>query len=117
MNKLTQWERQVGRRISLRDLSVFVAVAKCGSMTKAAVELGVSTPSISEVVADLEHAVGVRLFDRGRNGVTATPYGVVLLRRGAAAFDELRQGVVEIERLSDPTTGEVNIGCPESIAT
>jgi DNA-binding transcriptional LysR family regulator len=59
----------------------------------------------------------VKLLDRSPRGVVTTAYGQALLRRGGAAFDELRQGINEIELLSDPAAGEVNIGCPESIAT
>ena len=117
MPRIVQWERQIGRRLRLRDLFVFFTVAKCGSMAKAAVELGVSTPSVSEVIADLEHALGVRLLDRTTRGVVATLYGHALLKRGGAAFDELRQAINEIELLSDPTAGEVSVGCPESIAS
>jgi DNA-binding transcriptional LysR family regulator len=39
-----------------------------------------------------------------------------LLARGRAAFDELRQGVRDVELLSEPDAGEVRIGCPEFIA-
>ncbi len=116
MPRITQWERQIGRRLRLRDLSVFFTVLESGSMAKAADRLGVSTPSISNTIADLEHALGVRLLDRSTKGVLATPYGQALLVRGRAAFDELRQGIREIEAISDPTSGEVRIGCPESIA-
>jgi DNA-binding transcriptional LysR family regulator len=117
MTKIVQWESQIGRRLRLRDLFVFFTVLKSGSMARAAAELGVATPSVSEVIADLEHALGVRLLDRSPRGVHATPFGEALLRRGGAAFDELRQGINEIELLSDPAAGEVNLGCPESIAT
>lgn len=117
MAKIVQWESQIGRRLRLRDLFVFFTVLKSGSMARAAAELGVATPSVSEVIGDLEHALGVRLLDRSPRGVHATPYGQALLRRGSAAFDELRQGINEIELLSDPGAGEVNLGCPESIAT
>ncbi|MFZ3353504.1 MAG: LysR family transcriptional regulator [Xanthobacteraceae bacterium] len=117
MPKIVQWERQIGRRLRLRDLFVFSTVVKCGSMAKAAGELGVSTPSVSEVIADLEHALGVRLLDRTTRGVVATLYGQALLKHGGAAFDELRQAVNEIELLSDPTAGEVSVGCPESVAS
>jgi len=110
------WERQIGRRLRLRDLHVFSLVVRLGSMAKAAQELGVSQPAISEVIADLEHALGVRLLDRGRQGVTPTVYGAALERRNVAVFDELKQGIKDIEFLSDPTAGEVRIGCPESIS-
>ena len=65
---LMQWERQIGRRLRLRDLFVFFTVVEYGSMAKAADKLGVSTPSISEVIASLEHALGVRLLDRTPKG-------------------------------------------------
>jgi DNA-binding transcriptional LysR family regulator len=116
MPRLVQWEQQIGRRLRLRDLFVFFTVLEYGSMAKAAAKLGVSTPSISEVIAGLEHALGVRLLDRTPKGVVATPYGEALLARGQAAFDELRQGIRDIEFIADPDAGELRIGCPESIA-
>src|ERR1700704_6296548 len=116
MTRLVQWEQQIGRRVRLRDLFVFFTVVEYGSMAKAGVKLGVSTPSVSEVIADLEHALGVRLLDRTPKGVAVTPYGKALLARGRAAFDELRQGIRDIEFIADPRAGELRIGCPESIA-
>ena len=44
------------------------------------------------------------------------PYGDALLARGRAAFDELRQGIRDIEFIADPEAGELRIGCPELIA-
>lgn len=116
MSRITHWERHIGRRLRLRDLFVFFTVVECGSMARAAQQLGVSTPSISDVIAGLEHALGVRLLDRSSKGVTTTKYGQALLARGRAAFDELRQGIRDIESISDPASGEVRIGCPESLA-
>lgn len=110
------WDSQLGRRIRLRDLHVFATTVRVGSMTKAAKELGVSQPAVSEVIAELEHTLGVHLLDRTPRGVEPTMYGSALLRRSTAAFDELRQGIKDIEFLSDPTAGELRIGCPESIA-
>src|SRR6267378_2727974 len=110
------WEKQIGKRLRLRDLHVFSTVVRLGSMGKAALELGVSQPAVSEVIADLEHAVGVRLFDRTPRGVETTAEGSSLERHVLAAFDELKQGIKDIEFLSDPTIGEVRIGCPESIS-
>jgi DNA-binding transcriptional LysR family regulator len=109
-------DSQISRRLRLRDLHVFAAAARLGSMAKAASELGVTQPAVSEVIAGLEHALGVRLLDRTRRGVQPTPFGTALLKRSVAAFDELRQGIRDIEFLSDPTVGELRIACPESIA-
>ena len=68
------------------------------------------------MIAELEHMLEVQLLDRTPRGVEPTVYGSALLRRSIAAFDELRQGIKDIEFLSDPTAGELRIGCPESIA-
>lgn len=110
------WENQIGRRLRFRDLHVFFTVVRHGSMAKAAAQLGVAAPTISEVIADLEHAVGVRLLERGPKGAVLTLYGRAFLKRGTAAFDELKQGIRDIEFLSDPAVGEVRLGCDESIA-
>jgi DNA-binding transcriptional LysR family regulator len=115
MAKAIEWDRQIGRRLRLRDLFVFLTVAEIGSMGRAAAKLGVATPSISEVIAGLEHAVGARLLDRSPKGVVTTPYGEALLARIRAAFDELRQGIRDIEFIGDAQAGELRIGCPESI--
>src|SRR5712691_9169771 len=103
MSKPIDWENRIGRRLRLRDLHVFFSVVQRGSMAKAATYLGVSQPAVSEAIADLEHALGVRLFDRTPQGVEATMYGRALLKRGRVAFDELKQGINEIEFLADPT--------------
>jgi DNA-binding transcriptional LysR family regulator len=116
MARKIDWENQIGRRLSLRDLHVLFTVVQRGSMAKAAAQLGVSQPAVSEVIADLEHALGVRLLDRSPQGVEPTMYGRALLKRSTVAFDELKQGIREIEFLSDPTTGELRIGCPGSLA-
>ena len=115
MARKIDWDVQIGRRLKMRDLHVFLTVAQCGSMAKAAVQLGVSQPAVSEVIADLEHALGVRLLDRSRQGIQPTMYGRAMIERSRAAFDELKQGIATLEFLADPTVGTVRIGCAESL--
>jgi DNA-binding transcriptional LysR family regulator len=64
----------------------------------------------------LEGALGIKLLDRGRRGVVPTPYGLALAKRGVAIFNDLRQGVLDIDFLSDPTKGEIRIGATEPVA-
>jgi DNA-binding transcriptional LysR family regulator len=116
MAKIVDWDRHIGRRLRLRDMHVFFVVVQTGSLAKAAAQLNVSQPAVSQLIADMEHALGVKLFDRSSRGVTLTNYGRTFLTRGRAAFDELKQGIREIEFLSDPNSGEVKFGCPEGIA-
>jgi DNA-binding transcriptional LysR family regulator len=105
-----QWTDRIGRRVKLRDLHILLAVAQSGSLSRAAERLAISYPVVSRTISDLEHALGVRLFDRGAMGVEPTMYGRAFLDCGTAVFDELRQGVQRIEFLSDPTVGELRIG-------
>jgi DNA-binding transcriptional LysR family regulator len=116
MTRAIDWESRIGRRVRLRDLHVLSAVAELGSMVKGAAHLGVSQPVVSQAIADLEAAIGHRLLDRNSRGVEPTPYGRALLKHGQMAFDDLRQGIREIEHLANPEAGEVWIGCPESLA-
>ena len=103
MQKSVDWDARIGRRVRLRELHILLIVVQSGSMAKAAEHLGISQPAVSEAIADLEAALNVRLLDRSRRGVEPTAYGGALLKYGRAAFDELRQGIKEIEFLSDPT--------------
>jgi DNA-binding transcriptional LysR family regulator len=109
------WESRIGRRLRLRDLHILSTVVQWGSMAKAASHLAMSQPAVSEAIASLEAALGVRLLDRTPHGVEPTLYASALLRRGLVVFDELRQGIKEIEFLADPTAGEVRIGSVESL--
>ena len=68
-------EARVSRRLRFRDLHVFLAVVECGSMGKAAVQLGTTQPSVSELISGLESTIGARLFDRNAQGVEPTLYG------------------------------------------
>jgi hypothetical protein len=66
------WSDRIGRRIKLRDLHVVLAVAESGSMTKASQKLAISHPVVSKTISDLEHMLGVKLFDRTSQGVEVT---------------------------------------------
>ena len=110
------WETRIGRRLKLRDLHILSTVVRWGSMAKGAAQLGMSQPSVSEAIASLEDTLHVPLLDRSSRGVEPTIYARALLKRGDVVFDELVQGMKDIEFLADPTAGEVRIGCPESLA-
>jgi DNA-binding transcriptional LysR family regulator len=116
MAKAINWDSRIGRRVRLRDLHILFAVVQHGSMAKAGAHLGMSQSAVSQAIAALEHALAVPLLDRTPHGVELTMYGAALMRRGQAAFDELRLSVKDIEQLTDPELGEVRIACTEPIA-
>jgi DNA-binding transcriptional LysR family regulator len=112
MNEINRIER----RLKLHDVRVLMAVVQAGSMHKAAERLATSQPAVSRAIAELEHVLGVRLLDRIPSGVEPTQYGLAIIKRGFAVFDELRQGVKDVEFLADPTSGELRLGCSEYAA-
>jgi DNA-binding transcriptional LysR family regulator len=110
------WNERTKRRLKLRDLDILATLIDAGSMGKAAGRLNVSQPAVSKAIAELEGALGVRLVDRGRRGIVPTPYGLALRKRSVAIFNDLRQGVQDIDFLSDPTTGEIRIGSTDPLS-
>src|SRR5262245_2990862 len=110
------WNDRTKRRLKLRDLDILMAIINTGRMGKAADRLNLSQPAVSKAMAELEAAVGVQLLDRSRRGVVPTGFGVALGKRSIAIFNDLRQGVQEIDFLSDPTKGgEIRIGTTDPI--
>ena len=103
------------RRVTLRELRLLVAVARAGSILKAANEIGLTQPAVSKAIADLESTFGVQLFDRTNRGVSVTPQGEILLRRATGVFDELRQAVDELQSLADADRGELRLGSTSAL--
>jgi len=111
-----QLSDRIGRRMKLQHIHILMTVAQAGSMKKAAALLNTSQPAISRSIVELEQTIGVRLLDRNTQGIEPTEYGRTMLKHGGAAFDELKQGVENIELLADPGAGEVRIGSSPYIA-
>ena len=105
----------LARRLTLRELRLFVATVRAGSIVKAANEAGVTQPALSKVVAGLEATLGVRLFDRTNRGVLPTPYGDALYRRATGVFEELQNATQEIESLANANSGELRLGAVPTV--
>src|SRR5882724_3119803 len=115
----SKWDldSRISRRVKLRDLHVLSVVVHCGSMAKAAPHLAVSQSVVSEAIANLEEALHVRLLDRSPHGIEPTIYARALLKRGQAIFDELSEGIKDIEFLADQKVGGVRLACPEFLSS
>ena len=111
-----KWDDRIGRRLRLKDLHTLQTVAEVGSMAKASERLALSQPAISKAVSDMERVLGAPLLDRSSRGVALTDCGRLLVERTRVVFDEITQGVSDIEQLSDPTGGIVKIGTTEPVA-
>ena len=90
---------------SLRQLQYAVAVADARSFRRAAERCGVSQPSLSAQLAQLEGALGVRLFERDRRRVLLTPAGEELIARARRVLIDADDLVDAARRLGDPLAG------------
>jgi len=113
---LQPWESRIGRRLKLRDLHILSVVVQWGSMAKAASQLAMTQPAVSQSITSLEATLKVRLLDRSARGVEPTLYAHALLKRGSAVFDELMQGVKDIEFLANPKAGVIRVASGDASA-
>ena len=96
--------------LTLRQLQYVAAVAETGSFRRAAERCRVAQPSLSAQIAEVERALGVRLFERDRRHVMGTAAGEALLphaRTVLVAADDL---VAAAARLGDPLAGTLRVG-------
>lgn len=99
------------------DLRVFYAVAQTGSFSEAAAQLGLSQPTVSARVRDLEARLGARLLHRGANRLSLTDAGekiydhVVTMERSAAALERM---VLNEDKRDE---GRVIVAAPDGLAT
>jgi LysR family hydrogen peroxide-inducible transcriptional activator len=101
---------------SLRQLQYVVAVADNLSFRKAAECCHVSQPSLSAQLAQLEDALGVRLFERDRRRVLLTSAGALLVERARRLLVDADQLVDAAKRAGDALAGTLNVGVIPTIA-
>lgn len=107
------WDERVGRRLTLRDLSILLTAVEAGSMSKAAERLRVSQPAISKTISLLEREVGAQLITRSPRGILPTEHGRALLDRSRAAIAELKGAVEEMDVLADAKAGKLRLAANE----
>lgn len=112
-------------RLTLRQLRLVAAVARHRNIQRAAGELGLTQPTVTKAVQEVEKILGVDLFERTNRGVVPTGYCTVLTRRAHLILAQLRHAGEEIRELQEGTGGRVVIGAllaasarllPEAIA-
>jgi DNA-binding transcriptional LysR family regulator len=95
--------------MNFRQAETFVAVMKCGTVSRAAEILGVTQPAISRSIQEFERSVGFSLFARVRNRLVATPEAQLLYQDVEAAFRGLDAARASASRIRDRGTGEVRL--------
>jgi LysR family pca operon transcriptional activator len=97
-------------RIKLRHLQCFLAVLQQGSLQKAADALSISQPAASKTLSELEDALKVTLFVRGRTGATPTAPAMAFQRHAAACMISLQDGVEAAMHATDVEPERLRIG-------
>jgi DNA-binding transcriptional LysR family regulator len=103
-------------RDSFNDLIAFITVAREGSFTRAAAQLGVSQSALSHTIRALETRLGIRLLTRTTRSVSPTEAGERLLLTVAPRFDEIEAEMAALSELRDKPAGTVRITAAEHAA-
>lgn len=96
--------------LSLRQIRALIAVVEEGSFTRAAAREAATQSGVSQHIATLEQALGVRLFERSPGGVRPTPAGLRYYQHCIEAIGALTTGGEAMRRLAGRVTGHLRIG-------
>ncbi|MEL6685017.1 MAG: hydrogen peroxide-inducible genes activator [Pseudomonadota bacterium] len=100
---------------SLRQLRYIVALSEARHFRKAAEAMGISQPSLSLQISNLEELLGTRLVERGRGPVTLTPEGREVVARASRIMDEVR-GIIDLTAsLQTGLAGTIRLGTTPTI--
>ncbi|MFZ6653913.1 LysR family transcriptional regulator [Undibacterium sp. TJN19] len=101
---------------NFNDLLAFTVVAREGSFTRAAAQLGVSQSALSHTIRGLETRLGVRLLTRTTRSLAPTDAGERLLKTLAPRFEEIELELAALSELRDKPAGTVRISAAEHAA-
>lgn len=100
--------------MEIRVLKYFLAVAREGSITKAANSIHLTQPTLTRQLHDLEKELKQKLFIRGKYKITLTPEGMILRKRAQEIIDMVEKTEAEFQSINDTVSGDIYIGGGES---
>jgi LysR family hydrogen peroxide-inducible transcriptional activator len=103
------------RGFDLWQLECFCAVARTGSFTKAAEDLGIAQPSLSEQIAKLEQGLGGALFERLSRRIEMTPLGQAIHAKAQALLDDAAALPDHFESAREGVRGPLRVGAIPTI--
>ncbi len=101
---------------TLRQLQFLISLRAEGSFVGAAEAVGVTQPTLSAGIKDLETALGATLVERGRTGAVLTPAGVEAAERAMRAVGEVEEMVRAVQTAGEPFSGTFRLGAIPTIA-
>src|SRR5947209_13719203 len=103
--------------MEMHQLTYFESVSRHLHFTRAAEELNVAQPSVSQQIRKLETELGAPLFHRMKRRVALTEAGKTFLPHARAVLRQLEEGRVEVQELSGLRKGTLAVGAPPSVGT
>jgi LysR family transcriptional regulator, transcription activator of glutamate synthase operon len=103
--------------MEMHQLTYFESVSRHLHFTRAAQELNVAQPSVSQQIRKLEHELGAPLFNRMKRHVTLTEAGKTFLPHAKAVLQRLEEARLEVQELSGMRKGTLAVGAPPSVGT
>ncbi|MBS0848871.1 LysR family transcriptional regulator [Citrobacter sp. JGM124] len=101
---------------SLRQLRVFVAVARKGSFSQAGAAIGLSQSAVSHSIKDLENALSVKLLDRTTREVVLTAAGEQLASRLEQLLEDLNATLLDVRSVGYQLSGTVRVAASQTIS-
>lgn len=102
--------------VNLELYKVFYTVAKCGSLTKAAEELYISQPAVSQSIKQLEGQLGIQLFNRTHRGMElSTQGGKPIFKKVEQALKLFNEAQTLVAQIKTSATGDVRVGASDTI--
>ena len=96
--------------MDLRYLEYIIEIAKCQSISRAAEVLCITQSTLSQYLSKLESEIGVKLFDRQRNGMMLTPAGTLYVDTAKRMIEEKNELYNQIADIAKGQTGSFSVG-------
>ena len=98
------------RNLGFRDLQYIIAVAECGSFSRAADACAITQPALSERIKRIENTLGIQLFERNKRAFKVTPVGERLVRKARALLDDAHDIDEIVSSSHEALSGPLRIG-------
>lgn len=95
--------------MQLHHLRHFLAIAECGSLTRAAEQLGIAQPALSQSIKKMESQLGVKMFVRTQRGATLTTAGQAILEDVRLSLSRIDAAEAHARQIGQGLAGTLRI--------
>lgn len=96
--------------MEIQQVRHFIAAAEAGNMSRAAENLGIAQPALSQSLRRMEERIGVKLINRSRRGITLNPVGQAILEDLREALTRIDSAAQRAQQISEGLAGTITVG-------